>query len=109
MLGQGLCRLVDRVRTEEGNAALHGCLVFFWSSCLAIVGCEFRNIRTGDDQRITAVSVEDLLALRIGTIHIGPLAVLLKLYGDERPRPHELLGRLRDRLLSGYKNSANQR
>ena len=107
--GNGLICLAHRVRTEVGNAPLHDGLVFFRGSCLAIVGGEFGKIRTGDDYRKVTVRIEDRLALRIGTVHIGLLAVLLKRDGNERPRSHEVLGRLRDRLLSGQKNSENQR
>jgi hypothetical protein len=95
--GNVLICLAHRVRTEVGNAPLHDGLVFFWSSCLAIVGCEFRKIRPSDDERHAAVSIVRLLALRIGTIKIGLLAVLLKRDGNERPRSHKLLRRLRDR------------
>jgi hypothetical protein len=42
--------LFRRVRTEVGDAPLHGGLVFFWSSYVAIVGCEFK-IRPRDDHR----------------------------------------------------------
>ena len=59
--------LVYRAHAQVGNVPLHDGLVFFWSSCLAIVGCEFGKIRTGDDDRNVAVSRARLLALRIGT------------------------------------------
>jgi hypothetical protein len=49
------------------------------------------------------------LALRIGTPIIGLLSVLLKCAGNENPRPHKLLGRLRDRLLIWQNKSKNQR
>lgn len=45
VLGIGLIDLAHRVDTEEGDAPLHDGLVFFWSSWLSIVGCEFRKIR----------------------------------------------------------------
>ena len=73
-----LSGLAHRVRTEEGNAPVHDGLVFFWSSCLAIVELEFGKIRPDDDFRNAAVSLPRRLALRIGTIKIGLLAVLLK-------------------------------
>ncbi|MGA8659358.1 MAG: hypothetical protein WB586_24800 [Chthoniobacterales bacterium] len=93
MDGHGLCRLVDRVRAEVGKASLHDGLVFFWSSCLAIVGYEFRKIRPGDDERYAAARVEHHLALWIGTIKIGLFAVLLKRDGNQRPRSYEVFGR----------------
>jgi|SRR5208282_1747454 len=93
--GNSLICLAHRVRAEVGKAPLNDGLVFFWSSRLAIVGCEFGKIRTGDDDQNVAVSLVRLLTLRIGTIKIGLLAVLLKRDGNERPRPHKLLGRLR--------------
>jgi len=107
--GHGLCRLVDRVRAEVGKASLHDGLVFFWSSCLAIVGCEFRKIRPGDDERYAAVRVEHRFALWIGTIEIGLLAVPLKRDGNERPRSYEVFGRRLRGYLLGQKNSENQR
>ena len=64
VLGIRLIRLAYRVGTEEGKAPLHNCLVFFWSSCLAIVGCEFRKIRPGNDFRKAAARVVRPLALR---------------------------------------------
>jgi hypothetical protein len=75
--GIGLICLAHRVGTEEGNAPLHDRLVFFWSSCLAIVGCEFRKIRPSNDFRKAAGRVERQLTLRVWTIEIGLLAVLL--------------------------------
>jgi hypothetical protein len=69
------------------------------------------NLGTSERVMITEkrpLGVEHHLALRIGTKIIGLLAVLLKRDGSERPRPHKLLGRLRDRLLSGQKNYENQ-
>jgi hypothetical protein len=53
--GKGFGSVADRVRTEVGNAPLNDGLVLFWSSCLTVVGCEFRNIRPGDDDRKTAI------------------------------------------------------
>src|SRR5271166_5525112 len=76
--GNGLICLAHRVRTEVGNAPLHDGLVFFRGSCLAIVGGEFRKIRTGDDYRKAAVRVEHQLALRIGTPIIALLSIPLK-------------------------------
>src|SRR5271169_2711445 len=64
--GNGLICLTHRVRAEVGNAPLHDGLIFFWSTCLAIVGGEFGNIRTGADGRKAAVRIEDRLALRTG-------------------------------------------
>jgi hypothetical protein len=105
-----LSGLAHRVRTEEGNAPVHDGLVFFWSSCLAIVELQFGKIRPDDDFRNAAVSLPRRLALRIGTIKIGLLAVLLKRDRNERPRSHEIFGRgLRGRLLTRQKNSENQR
>jgi hypothetical protein len=95
--GKGFGSVADRVRTEVGNAPLNDGLVLFWSSCLTVVGCEFRNIRPGDDDRKTAIRVERHLASRIGTKQITFLAVLLKRDRNERPRSYEVLGRrLRD-------------
>ena len=106
----GLICLTHRVRAEVGNAPLYDLRVFFWSSQLATIGREFGKSRAGDDYRKAAVRVEDRLALRIGTIKIGLLAVLLNRDGNERPCSHEVLGRrLRDRLLYGQKNTENQR
>jgi hypothetical protein len=96
--GNGLICLTHRVRTQVGNVSLHDRLVLFWSSCLAIVGCEFRKIRPGDDERHAAVRVERHLALRIGTKQIALLAVLLKRDRNERPRSYEVFGR----RLRGY-------
>ena len=102
--------LAHRVRAEVGKAPLRGCLVFFWSSCLAIVELEFGKIRPDDDSRNAAASLPRRLALRIGTIKIGLLAGLLKRDRNERPRSHEIFGRgLRVRLLTRQKNSENQR
>ena len=101
--------LAYRVRAEVGKAPLRGCLVFFWSSSLAIVGREFRNVRANKHYGKAAIWFENCLALRIGTKIIGLLAVLLSRDGNECPRPHKILGRLRDRLLSGQKNCENQR
>lgn len=106
--GKGLICLAHRVRTEVGNAPLHDGLVFFWSSCLAIVGCEFRKIRPGDDERYAAVRVERHLTLRIGTKQIALLAVLLKRDRNERPRSYEVFGRRLRGYLLGQKNSENQ-
>ena len=68
--------LAYRVRAEVGKAPLRGCLVFFWSSCLAIVGREFRNIRTNKHYGKVAIWFKNCLALRIRTKIIGFLAVL---------------------------------
>jgi hypothetical protein len=65
---------------------LHDGIVFFWSACMAIVGCEFRKIRPGDDERHAPVWAERHLALRIWTKQIAFLAVLLKRDRNERPR-----------------------
>ena len=70
--------LAYRVRAEVGKAPLRGCLVFFWSSCLAIVGREIRNIRTNKHYGKAAIWLENCLALRIGTKKIGLLAGLSK-------------------------------
>src|SRR6516225_8247757 len=78
---QRMICLAYRARAEKGNAPLHDCFVFFWSSRLAIVGREFGKIRTGDYFRKVAIKVEHQLALRIGTKIIGFLAVLLKCTG----------------------------
>ena len=108
VLGIRLIRLAHRVGTEEGKAPLHNCLVFFWSSCLAIVGCEFRKIRPGNDFRKAAARVVRPLAFRVWTIEIGLLAVLLKRDGNERPRSHQVFGRrLRGRLLTRQNKSEN--
>src|SRR5262249_11574676 len=69
--------LPRRVRTEVGNASVYGCLVLFWSSCLAIGGREFGNIRTNEHYGKSAVRGENRLALWIGAIHIALLVVLL--------------------------------
>ena len=87
----GFLRLVDSVCSEEGNAALRDGLVFFWSSCLSIAGCEFGKIRTDDDERIMTARVDDLLALRAGTIHIGLLAVLVQRDRNQRPSANKSL------------------
>ena len=106
MDGTGLICLAHRVCTEVGNAPLHDGLVFFWSSCPSIVGCEFRKIRPGDDHRNAAVRVECYLTLRIGTKQIRLLAVLLKRDRNQLPRSYEVFGRrLRDRLLTRQRNS----
>jgi hypothetical protein len=97
-------------RYRIGNAPLHDCLVFFWSSCLVIVGCEFRKIRPSNDFRKAAGRVERPLTLRVWTIEIGLLAVLLKRDGNERPCSHQVFGRrLRGRLLTRQNKSENQR
>src|SRR5262249_8518611 len=98
-----------RVRPEVGNASVYGCLVLLWSSCLAIGGREFGNIRTNKHYGKSPVRGENRLALWIGAIHIGFLAVLLKGNGNQGPHPHKLRGRLSDRLPSGQKNSEYQR
>jgi hypothetical protein len=109
LLGNSLICLAHRVSPEVGKASLHHSFVFFWSSLHAIIGYKFGKIRTGEDGRKAAVRTERLLAHRIGTVIIGRLAVLLKRDGNKRPGPHKLVSRLRDRLLSGQKNSENQR
>jgi hypothetical protein len=97
--GTGLICLAHRVRTEVGDAPLHDSLVFFWSSCVAIVGGEFRKIRLGHDHRNATVRVECDLTLRIGAEQIGLLAVLLKRDRNQRPRSYEVFAR----RLRGYR------
>src|SRR6516225_2083629 len=54
--------LAHRVCTVVRYASLHGCLVFFGSSCFAIGGREFGNIRTDKHYGKVTVRVENHLA-----------------------------------------------
>ena len=56
--GNSLICLTHRIRAEISKAPLHDGFVFFCSSCLAIVGCEFGKIRAGDDNAKASVSNE---------------------------------------------------